>query len=54
MFTSAIGREKSVVSNFEIRESDQKIFLTTPTRVWVGVDRCEQRKTTFSKIGHVG
>jgi hypothetical protein len=28
MFTSVIGREKSSVSNFEIRESDPKKFLT--------------------------
>jgi hypothetical protein len=46
MFTRATEREKSSDSNFEIRESDQKIFLLH--WLWVGVD--ENKRTHFSKI----
>lgn len=50
MFTRAIGREKSGVSNFEIRESDRKIFsYYMVTGRWV-----RTRETTLVDFGHVG
>lgn len=45
MFTRAIGRERGSVSNFEIRESEQKDFFSYTGRWWVS----ENKRSHFSK-----
>jgi len=48
MFTRDIEREKSGDSNFEIRESDQNIFLAT-----LVMGMCGWEQDTLVKFGHV-